>query len=50
MLLSFGSEEVAVADDHGSPKYYGMKNMRILARWASLVFPHEEYYKKLINI
>lgn len=50
MLLSFGSEEVGVADDKGNLKYYEMKNMRLLARWASLVFPQEDYYKKLINI
>lgn len=50
MLLSFGSEEVGVADDEGNLKYYEMKNMRVLARWVSLILPQEDYYKKLINI
>ncbi len=50
MLLSFGSEEVGITDDKGNLKYYGMQNKRQLARWASLVFPQEKYYRNLINI
>ena len=49
LLLSFGSEEVWACDTSGEMKSYRMVSKRNLARWASLIFPDEEYYKKLIN-
>jgi len=50
MLISFGTEEVAIVDKVGQFKFYQMRNKRQMARWASMIFPDEEYYKELIKL
>lgn len=50
MFFSFGSEEVAIADEKGGLKFFQMREKRQLARWASLIFPDESYYKTLIKL
>lgn len=47
MFVSFGTEEVAIADSKGNFKFYQMRNKHILARWALLKFPDKEYYINL---
>lgn len=49
LLLSFGSEEVEACDMSGNVKFYRMTGRRNLARWASIIIPEEEYYKKLLT-
>lgn len=49
LLLSFGSEEVGACGMSGDMKRYRMIGMRNLARWASIILPEEEYYKKLLT-
>lgn len=48
MFVSFGTEEVAIATLNGKFKFYKMHDKRPMARWATLVFPNNDYYKKLL--
>lgn len=50
MLVSFGTEEVAIYDVAGRLQSYQMREPRLMARWACMKFPGEEYYKELIKI
>lgn len=49
MFVSFGTEEIAISDAAGNLKFYQMRDKRPMARWAYMIFPEEEYYKKLIK-
>lgn len=49
MFVSFGTEEIAIADVTGKLKFYQMKDKRLMARWIYMKFPEEEYYKELIK-
>ena len=49
MFVSFGTEEIAISDSEGNFKFYKMRDKYIMARWACIVFPKEEYYKELIK-
>ena len=49
MFVSFGTEEIAISDSEGNFKFYKMRDKHIMARWAYIAFPEEEYYKELIK-
>lgn len=49
MFVSFGTEEVAVSDALGNFKFYQMRGKRLMARWAYMKFPDDEYYIELIK-
>lgn len=48
-FISFGTNEVAIADENGSFRFFLFKDTRLLARWASLLFPNDSYYQNLIK-
>lgn len=50
MFVSFGTEEVAIADATGKFKFYQIRNKHLMARWACMIFPKEEYYEELIKL
>jgi len=48
-LVSFASEEIAISDAEGTLRYYQMRDIHPLARWAAMKFPEDEYYRILAN-
>ena len=49
VFVSLGTEEIAISDSNGNFKFYQMQDKRIIARWALMVFPKEEYYNEFIK-
>lgn len=49
MLVSFGTEEIAIAMSDGKFNFYLMRDKRALARWAAQMFPEDNYYKILLS-
>ena len=50
MLVSFGTHEIAITDTCRQFKFYRMRSIRPLARWAYMMFPeYKEYYLNLLK-
>lgn len=49
VFVSFGTEEIAISDSTGHFRFFQMRDKRLIARWACIVFPKEEYYKEFIK-